>query len=113
MSAQNVLAVDLDGTLIRSDMLLETWWTMLASDRAATLHALGVLRREGRAAFKKVLADGADVDIARLPYNREVLDLIARRKVEGDRIVLATASDAITSSKTPSSEATATATFTS
>ncbi|QHQ36345.1 UbiA family prenyltransferase [Algicella marina] len=93
MSEGKVLAVDLDGTLLKGDMLLETWWNVLSRDRKASLRALQTLREKGRAAFKEALAADADVDIARLPYNTEMIEYIGRRKAAGDRIVLATASD--------------------
>mgnify|MGYP002621519389 CR=1 FL=1 len=53
-AAGAVLAVDLDGTLIRSDMLLESFWAALARDAPATLRALFHLR-QGRAALKAAL----------------------------------------------------------
>ena len=53
---QDILAVDLDGTLLRSDMLHESFWAALAQDWKAGLAAISALSR-GRAALKRHLAD--------------------------------------------------------
>ncbi len=89
---RNVLAVDLDGTLIASDMLHESFWATLGSNRPQFFRAIGALLTGGKAAVKAALA-GAEVDVARLPYKKEVLDEIRRRKAAGAHVVLATASD--------------------
>ncbi len=89
---RDVLAVDLDGTLIASDMLHESFWAMLASDRPQFFRATVALLTGGRAALKAALA-GAEIDVARLPYKEAVLDEIRRRKAEGAHVVLATASN--------------------
>ncbi len=88
-----VLAVDLDGTLIASDMLHESFWATLGSDRGQVLRATAGFLTGGRAALKAVLAEAADVDVAALPYKEAVLDEIRSRKAEGATVVLATASD--------------------
>ncbi|QFT94768.1 Decaprenyl-phosphate phosphoribosyltransferase [Roseovarius sp. THAF9] len=87
------LYVDLDGTLIRSDAAQE----MLI----ATLRKPDGIRALLRAAMnrdvtqiKRVSADHALLDAARLPYNAEVVDYLAEARAEGRRVVLATAADA-------------------
>ncbi|MFD0982309.1 UbiA family prenyltransferase [Tropicimonas aquimaris] len=87
-----LLAVDLDGTLIRSDMLLENWWNVVSRDIPAAARALRALP-EGKAAFKKALADTAKVDVSKLPYNDEVLARIQSHRDAGGRVALVTASD--------------------
>ncbi|SFD03371.1 4-hydroxybenzoate polyprenyltransferase [Tropicimonas isoalkanivorans] len=87
-----VLAVDLDGTLIRSDMLLESWWNVAGRGFPTALRALSRLP-EGKAAFKQALAEVAEVDVKRLPYNDEVLDRIRAHKEAGGRVALVTATD--------------------
>ena len=67
-----VLAVDLDGTLIRSDMLHESFWSGFARDWRTPLHALAGLA-SGKAALKARLAALAPPDPATLPYIPEVL----------------------------------------
>ncbi len=85
------LCVDLDGTLLRSDSLVES-----ALDVAArapwSLPARLARLRHGRAALKRALAEGATLDPARLPYDPRVLALLA---ASADRPrVLCTGADA-------------------
>ncbi|MBT8408180.1 MAG: UbiA family prenyltransferase [Alphaproteobacteria bacterium] len=88
-----VLAVDLDGTLIASDMLHESFWATLGSDRGQVLRAAARFLTGGRAALKATLAKAADVDVALLPDKSAVLEEIRARKAAGAHVVLATASD--------------------
>ena len=88
-----VLAVDLDGTLIASDMLHESFWATLGSDRGAMLRAFGKFLKGGRPALKAALAEGVEIDVAHLPYKEAVLNEIRTAKARGDYVVLATASD--------------------
>ena len=87
-----VLAVDLDGTLIRSDMLFETFWSAVSRNWATPLIAAAGLTR-GRAAMKQRLCELSDVDITLLPYNDAVVDYVRRWREDGGRTVLVTASD--------------------
>ncbi|ABD55746.1 UbiA prenyltransferase [Jannaschia sp. CCS1] len=84
--------VDLDGTLLRSDMLYECMWSALGRDAWATLRAAGQLQ-QGRAALKRALVALSDVDVATLPYDTEVLKRIAAWRDSGGQVILATASD--------------------
>ncbi|MEO0990358.1 MAG: UbiA family prenyltransferase [Pseudomonadota bacterium] len=93
--SEPVLAVDLDGTLISSDMLHESFWAALAHDRRQVQQAAGAFVKGGRAALKEELARGASIDVTRLPYKEVVLDEIRTRKAGGARVVLATASDRV------------------
>lgn len=92
MSERPVLAVDLDGTLLRSDMLLESFWELAARDLAGAASAAFGLGA-GRAALKAALADRARVDPALLPYDEAVLAHIRAWRADGGRAVLVTASD--------------------
>lgn len=87
-----VLVVDLDGTLLRSDMLYECFWSALGRDGWSTLRAASKLR-EGRAALKRALTEISDVDVRGLPYDREVVARIEAWRADGGKAVLATASD--------------------
>ena len=86
------LCVDLDGTLIAND----TTWTALRlfvrQHRWQILWLLAWLLR-GRAYFKQQLASRVQLDAARLPYNRAVLQLIETYREQGSPIYLVTASD--------------------
>jgi len=87
-----ILVVDLDGTLIRSDMLLESFWLSFARNWQTPLWALTGLAR-GRAALKARLAATGAPDPAALPYTPEVLDHIRTWREAGGRVALVTAAD--------------------
>lgn len=89
----SVLVIDLDGTLIRSDMLLESFWAAFSGDRRAPLAALASLVA-GRAALKRRMARMAAPDPSTLPYNETVLDYIRSWREAGGRAVLVSAADA-------------------
>jgi 4-hydroxybenzoate polyprenyltransferase/phosphoserine phosphatase len=86
------LVVDLDGTLISSDILVESTFAHIGHNPMRTLKLLSVLSR-GKAAFKALVAATTEIDVARLPYNKEVLDIIKQARVSGRRVYLASASN--------------------
>ena len=86
------LVVDLDGSLIKTDLLAESFWSAFARDWTTPLHAT-IKLMAGRATLKHFLADKADIDPALLPYNDEVISRISEAKQQGRKIILATASD--------------------
>jgi len=87
------LVIDLDGSLLRSDTLLESFFALLAERPLAALAALGWLVK-GRAAFKRQIATLAPVDPASLPYSEAVLAEIAAAREAGQEVWLVSASDA-------------------
>ncbi|MFP2926803.1 UbiA family prenyltransferase [Pyxidicoccus sp. 3LG] len=86
------LAVDLDGTLVRTDTLHEN---LLALFKHAPwlllLLPLWVLK--GKAFFKAEVARRAALDASLLPYNEELVAWLHEEKARGRRLVLATAAD--------------------
>ncbi len=85
------LCVDLDGTLIHSDTLLEG---IVSHPRDARLaRAVMTLFSSGRAAFKQSIAAGAPLDPALLPYNQALLGYLTKERDEGRYLVLATAAN--------------------
>ena len=92
-TTREVLAVDLDGTLIASDMLHESFWAALGKNRMLVISALGAFVSGGRAALKERLATGVEIDVALLPYKETVLGELRAAKARGAHVVLATASD--------------------
>ncbi|BAU92095.1 prenyltransferase, UbiA family [Methylorubrum populi] len=86
------LVIDLDGTLLRTDLLLEGIIALLRRNPLMLLAMLLWLPR-GRAFFKRRIAEGAGLDIAALPANEALLAHIEARKAAGQEIVLATAAD--------------------
>jgi 4-hydroxybenzoate polyprenyltransferase/phosphoserine phosphatase len=90
--AAGVLFVDLDGTLIRTDLLHEAVLALLKQSPWRLLRALSRLTH-GRVAFKKAISDVITPEIRQLPFRQEVLDFIAEQRSIGRKVVLATAAD--------------------
>lgn len=86
------LCVDLDGTLIRTDLLVESFFAGIKRDAALVLLAPLWLWR-GKANLKRRLAECTDIDCARLPYNEEFLEYLRSQHGNGRPLVLVTASD--------------------
>lgn len=87
------LVVDLDGTLIHTDMLHESALRLLRDNPLDVLRIPYWLSR-GKAALKSQLASRGQFDAVSLPYNLELLEWLRQQKQEGRRLVLCTASDA-------------------
>jgi 4-hydroxybenzoate polyprenyltransferase/phosphoserine phosphatase len=85
------LVVDLDGTLLRSDLLMETAMAFVRSKPLKVFKLLGWLLK-GKAALKEGLALETQIDVSVLPYDPQVIELINAEKATGRMIVLATAS---------------------
>jgi 4-hydroxybenzoate polyprenyltransferase len=85
------LVVDLDGTLIRTDLLVESANQFLIQHPFQFFKPLLWLLR-GKAALKTELAQHVQLDVSALPYNLEVLDWLRAEKQAGRHLVLATAS---------------------
>lgn len=87
---QGPLVIDLDGTLIKTDLLLETASSFLVSK---PLHIFSLLTwlSDGKTTLKARLADATRIDAASLPYNQALLTWLREEKRSGRRLVLATA----------------------
>ncbi|MDE1963006.1 MAG: UbiA family prenyltransferase [Xanthomonadaceae bacterium] len=86
------LCVDLDGTLIRSDLLIESTLLLLSKQPWAVFQLPGWLLR-GKAHLKREIAERVELDPSALPYNDELVGWL--RAQAGSRpILLCTASDA-------------------
>lgn len=92
MTETKPLVLDVDGTFLKTDMLLETFWAGLGADPFATLRAtLTQFRHPER--LKAELARIAPLRTDLLPVNPEVADLALRSRMAGREVVLASASD--------------------
>ncbi|WP_165585299.1 UbiA family prenyltransferase [Roseococcus sp. SYP-B2431] len=86
------IAVDLDGSLLRIDTLHESLCSFAKSDPAGMAGAL--LRiREGKAAFKRSVAEAAELDVETLPFDEELLAWLRAEQAGGRRLGLFTAAD--------------------
>ena len=86
------LVVDLDGTLVKADLLIESVLSILRT-KPWRLAVLPLSLAKGKARFKREVARYASVDIPVLPWRREVVAYIKKEREQGRTIVLATASD--------------------
>jgi 4-hydroxybenzoate polyprenyltransferase len=86
------LCVDLDGTLIASDTLVES---AIRTAARGPVHMVGLCRSlgKGRAQLKSYAADYGIPDVTVLPYREDVLAALRHAKGEGRRLVLVTAAD--------------------
>ncbi len=91
-TALRPLVVDLDGTLIRTDMLHETTVRAVRNAPLLLLMLPAWLAR-GKAHLKRQLAARASVDVGALPFNTTLLDALRLEKARGRTLVLCTASD--------------------
>ena len=92
MRQAEILVVDLDGTLVRTDTLHEGFWAAFGRDWR-TPFAVAAALREGRAALKRHLAAAVPAPES-LPYDPAVLEYVQRWRADGGRTALVTAADA-------------------
>jgi 4-hydroxybenzoate polyprenyltransferase/phosphoserine phosphatase len=86
------LCLDLDGTLIRSDILVESALQLVrTSPGQAARIPLWLLK--GKAYLKNQIAKFSDLRVDLLPYNQEVVELAHAVRKQGRPVVLATASN--------------------
>lgn len=89
---QHPLCVDLDGTLVRSDLLIEAAFGLLRQNALYAFRLPFWLAR-GKAHLKQQIAERVDIDVTLLPYNLPLLDYLRQEQANGRRLVLATASN--------------------
>jgi len=86
------LAIDLDGTLILTDSLVES------CVRHCFLHPLAALRSlpalaQGWAAFKRRVVEYGLPDLTAIPQRRELIDILRAERARGRKLHLVTAAD--------------------
>jgi 4-hydroxybenzoate polyprenyltransferase/phosphoserine phosphatase len=86
------LCVDLDGTLVKSDTLVDS---LLVLVRRRPLRVFGLIRQllRGKAAFKASITEQVQLDVAHLPYNRKLLQFLEVERGRGRALYLATGAD--------------------
>ncbi len=86
------LCVDLDGTLIKSDILVESFFALLKHNPFfALLVPFWLLK--GKAYLKHQIASRAELDVSTLPFHHDFLEYLREQHAKGRRLVLATASN--------------------
>ena len=91
-STQLALCVDLDGTLVKSDTLVDSVLVLARQNPRALLKIPGWLAG-GKAAFKRHVTQSVQLDVAFLPYNQPLLEFLFQEHASGRSIYLATAAD--------------------
>lgn len=87
------LCVDLDGTLIASDVLEESLLIFL-KENLLNIFKVIVWFLQGRAYVKRRLADHVSLNPAHLPYHEDFLDYLKAEHKQGRALILVTAADA-------------------
>jgi len=83
------LCVDLDGTLVKSDTLVDSLFVLSRLHPERLLKLPGQLLR-GKAALKAFVAESVSLDVEFLPYNQELLEFLRQELERGRPIYLAT-----------------------
>jgi 4-hydroxybenzoate polyprenyltransferase len=89
------LVLDLDGTLIRTDSLIEQAVAFARRKPLSVFKLFGWVLA-GRVTLKERLAEAVPLDPALLPINEDVVALAEQEAAKGRKVVLATASHAAT-----------------
>tara|TARA_R110002049_G_scaffold49267_20_gene141234 strand:+ start:2054 stop:3487 length:1434 start_codon:yes stop_codon:yes gene_type:complete len=86
------LCVDLDGTLVNTDTLLESAILLIkVNPLTVFLMLLWLLR--GKAYLKEMITARTTLDVTTLPYNQTLLDWLQKQRVAGRELVLVTAAN--------------------
>lgn len=85
------LCVDLDGTLIKSDALFESV-IQLIKYNPLLIFILPFWLMKGKPNLKEEINKRIDFNASALPYNYELIEYIKEQKVNGRKVILATAS---------------------
>jgi len=88
------LCVDLDGTLVKSDTLVDTVLAIARQKPRELLKVPGWIA-QGKASFKQHLTSTVELDVEHLPYNHALLEWLRLEAGAGREIYLATAADRV------------------
>ena len=91
-TAAKPLVLDVDGTFLRTDMLLESFWHAMGHD---PIHCLKICVEKftNRAALKHALAAIAPLRVDLLPVNPQIAEFAQHSRELGREVVLASGSD--------------------
>jgi 4-hydroxybenzoate polyprenyltransferase len=84
--------VDLDGTLVKSDTLVDSLLILMRARPLLLFPLAGRLLR-GKAAFKAFVTESVSLDVPHLPYNQTLLKFLQHERERGRDLYLATGAD--------------------
>ena len=87
-----ILVVDLDDTLIKTDMLHETFWSAFSLDWKIIIKTFCKIF-SCKAKLKKFLYSKSNVEVDLLPYNENIIKYIKEFRSKGGKTALVTASN--------------------
>ena len=90
---RSVLCVDLDGTLVRTDLLAESLLALLKRNGLYLMVAMPFWLFRGRAFLKQEVARRVSIDYGLLPYQTDLVAFLRQEHGRHRHIVLVTASD--------------------
>lgn len=91
-NAKLPLCVDLDGTLIKSDLLTEAFLVLCKQNFLASLALLLQLFIKGRLHFKLELSKRVSFEQRSLPFNDQLIDGLKKQQQNGRELILVSAS---------------------
>jgi 4-hydroxybenzoate polyprenyltransferase len=86
------LVIDLDGTLVCSDLLVESVFAYAGANPLRIFRIFGLLSR-GKAALKDGIAAATEIDVSHLPYDERILTMMAEARGTGRKVYIASASN--------------------
>ena len=90
--------VDLDGTLINTDLLFETFLKFIKRN-PLNIFLCFLWLAQGKATLKERLAREISLTVENLPYHEQLLEYLIKKKDHGHKLVLATASNSVNAKK--------------
>jgi len=94
MPGDAAICVDLDGTLVKSDTLIDSVLALARQHPAQLVRIPGWIA-QGRAAFKRHVTAAVTLDVEHLPYNQTLMTWLRQQHGAGRRLYLATAADTV------------------
>jgi 4-hydroxybenzoate polyprenyltransferase len=90
-STGRTIAIDLDGTLLRTDSLVESLFKLISRE-PFSIFPLLFWMLQGKVVLKENVSRRVSLDVKSLPYNQSVIDWALEQRQSGARLILVTAS---------------------
>ena len=92
VASRRPLCVDLDGTLVKSDTLVDSLLLLVRQEPLRALRA-PLWLKGGKAGLKARVSAEVQLDAAHLPYNRALLEYLMEQHADGRKLYLTTGAD--------------------